>query len=142
MSRRLVVSLASHALRRWEALFFLCLWGLLVLQDFGFVVDMQPLSGSLKGAISRFISFESIVVDRFSCAATLLIVLPLAYLVFAPRGLRWARSFLDVVELCVVARMFIRFIGLSLLVFDSVIPGFALINQFFMFLPCSLLVWG
>ena len=127
--------------QRWEVVFFLVVYLLLVFQVFFFVVDIKSLS-YLHWAVAVFASFESFVVHGLAYVSLVAILLPVLYLLLCPGRPSWARKYLDVIGVYVVFRMAIQLIGLNLLVFDSVTPRFLLVTQLLFFLPYSLLIWG
>lgn len=127
--------------RRWEELFFLVVFTLLGLQVVFFYSGITALA-NLHGAIAWFAAFDTFVVSHVVYVSTPVFLTPLLFLILSGRRCSWRRRFLDVLGVYVVFRLIIQFVGLNILVFDSVTPRFFLITQLLFFLPYSLLVWG
>ena len=127
--------------RHWEELFFLVAFFLLLLQVTFFYSGINALSG-LHGAIAWFAAFDTFIVSRFAYVTTPLFLPPLLFVLLSGRRSSWQRRYLDLLGVYVVCRLFIQFVGLNILVFDSMTPRLLLITQLFFFLPYSLLVWG
>lgn len=138
---RVLSSFRRYSSKHWEALFFLVAYFLLVLQVYFFYSETQSLAGG-SVAIALFSEFESFVIKRLFYVTVLAIPPPLLYLLLRDRRPTWSRRFFDVIGAFLVLRMTIQFIGLNILVFDSVTPRFLLITQLLFFLPYSLLLWG
>jgi len=127
--------------RRWEEVFFFAVFALLCFENIAFVTDSEFLS-SLHGAVAIFASFEFFIVEHLSYITLPLIILPLAYLLATRGRPAWARKYLDMLGIYLVARMAIQLIGLNILVFDFTTSRYTLITQLLFFLPYSLLIWG
>lgn len=127
--------------RRWEELFFLSAYMLLLLQVEFFYSDIRSLAG-LDGAIAWFAAFDTFMVSRAAYVTSPIFLPPLLFLLFSGGRTAWRRCYLDLLGVYVVCRLIIQFVGLNVLVFDSVTPRFLLITQLLFFLPYSLLVWG
>ena len=134
-------SLYRYLRIRWEILFFVFVFVLLGFQVFSFYFDTQSFS-DVRGAIAFFVGFESFVATRLTYVSLPLILFPLAYLFCRSKRPAWARPYLDFLGAYVIFRLVIQFIGLNILVFDSVTSRFLLISQVIFFLPYSLLIWG
>ena len=134
-------SLYRHLRIRWEILFFVFVFVLLGFQVLSLYLDIQSFSNA-HGAIAFFVGFESFVATRLTYVSVPLILFPLAYLFFRSKRPAWARPYLDFLGAYVIFRLVIQFIGLNILVFDSVTSRFLLISQVLLFLPYSLLIWG
>ena len=134
-------SFRRYSPKHWESLFFLVAYFLLVLQVYFFYTETQSLAGG-STAIAWFSAFESFVIKRLFYVTVLAIPPPLLYLLLRDHHPAWGRKFFDVIGTFLVLRMTIQFIGLNILVFDSVTPRFLLITQLLFFLPYSLLLWG
>ena len=134
-------SLYRYLRIRWEILFFVFVFVLLGFQVFSFYFDIQSFSDA-HGAIAFFVEFESFVATRLAYVSLPLILFPLAYLFCRSKRPAWARPYLDFLGAYVIFRLVIQFIGLNILVFDSVTSRFLLISQVLFFLPYSLLIWG
>jgi hypothetical protein len=134
-------SLYRHLRIRWEILFFVFVFVLLGFQVLSLYLDIQSFSNA-HGAIAFFVGFESFVATRLTYVSLPLILFPLAYLFCRSKRPAWARLYLDFLGAYVVFRLVIQFIGLNILVFDSVTSRFLLISQVLLFLPYSLLIWG
>ena len=128
--------------RHWEDIFFLVLFFLLFSQDIFFINGTKSILGSNGGVLATFVSFESFILTAASYVTVPLFLVPLVCLAAYQGRPNWARRYLDLVGLYIVARMFIQLVGLNLLVFDRESPRFALITQLLFFLPYSLLIWG
>lgn len=140
--RPVMLSAASRYLsQRWEVVFFLTAFWLLTLQVLFFYIDVQSLS-SLHGAIAVYAAIDSFILNRLSYVSTPAFVLPLVYLLLSPALPLWSRRYLDFIGAYVIIRMAMQFVGLNILVFDTVTSRFFLITQLLFFLPYSLLVWG
>jgi len=135
-------TIRAYLSRRWEPLFLIVVTLLLIAQVLLFVSSETSVLASTSAAVAAFFQVESFIAYRFAFLASPMFYLPLLYLLVCRRRPFWARHFLDVVGIYIVARMFVQLIGLNLLVFDSVTPRFTLITQLLFFLPYSLLVWG
>ncbi len=122
-------------------MFFLAAFVLLSLQVSFFNADVQSLS-AVHGAIALFASIDSFMMERLSCVTTPVFLLPLVYLLARPVRSGWARRYLDIIGVSVIVRMAMQFIGLNVLVFDSVSSRFILAAQLLFSLLYSLLVWG
>ena len=134
-------SLYRYLRIRWEILFFVFVFILLGFQVFSLYYDTQSFS-DVHGAIAFFVGFESFVATRLTYVSVPLILFPLAYLFCRSKRSAWARPYLDFLGAYVIFRLVIQFIGLNILVFDSVTSRFLLISQVLFFLPYSLLIWG
>jgi len=134
-------SLYRYLRIRWEILFFVFVFILLGFQVFSLYFDTQSFS-DVHGAIAFFVGFESFVATRLTYVSVPLILFPLAYLFCRSKRSAWARPYLDFLGAYVIFRLVIQFIGLNILVFDSVTSRFLLISQVLFFLPYSLLIWG
>jgi len=134
-------SLYRHLRIRWEILFFVFVFVLLGFQVLSLYLDIQSFSNA-HGAIAFFVGFESFVATRLTYVSLPLILFPLAYLFCRSKRPVWARLYLDFLGAYVIFRLVIQFIGLNILVFDSVTSRFLLISQVLLFLPYSLLIWG
>lgn len=134
-------SLSSYLSRRWEVGFFLVAFLLLSLQVSFFNTDVQSLS-AIHGAIAVFASIDSFIMGRLSYVTTPAFVLPLVYLLCCSVEPVWARRYLDWIGVYIIIRMAMQFVGLNVLVFDTVSSRFMLVTQLIFFLPYSLLVWG
>ena len=134
-------SLYRYLRFRWEILFFVFVFILLGFQVFSLYFDTQSFS-DVHGAIAFFVGFESFVATRLTYVSVPLILFPLAYLFCRSKRSAWARPYLDFLGAYVIFRLVIQFIGLNILVFDSVTSRFLLISQVLFFLPYSLLIWG
>ena len=134
-------SLYRYLRIRWEILFFVFVFILLGFQVFSLYFDTQSFS-DVHGAIAFFVGFESFVATRLTYVSLPLILFPLAYLFCRSKRPAWARPYLDFLGAYVIFRLVIQFIGLNILVFDSVTSRFLLISQVLFFLPYSLLIWG
>jgi len=135
-------TIRAYLSRRWEPIFFLVVTLLLIAQVLLFVSSETSVLASTSAAVAAFFQFESFIAYRFAYLATPMFYLLLLYLLVCRSWPSWARHFLDVIGIYIVARIFVQLIGLNLLVFDSVTPRFTLITQLLFFLPYSLLVWG
>jgi len=135
------VSIRHQLSRRWEELFFLSAFILLFLQVAFFYSDIRSLA-VLHGAIAWFAAFDTFVVSHVAYFTTPMFLPPLLLLLFSGKDTSWRRRYLDVLGVYVVCRLVVQFVGLNILVFDSVTPRFLLITQLLFFLPYSLLVWG
>jgi hypothetical protein len=140
---RAILSLPSRLFarlsRNWEAVFFLFVYGLLLLQDLFLFTDVKPLAAgftAVYAAVEHFLAF------RLMDFVAPVFLLPLLWILLAGRRLRWHRSYFDVLGTYVVIRMVAKLIGLNILLFDAVTAHFILIKQLLFFLPYSLLVWG
>jgi len=138
---RLLPSPSSFLSRQWEVVFFLAAFVLLSLQVSFFNADVQSLS-SIHGAIALFASIDSFIMERLSYVTTPAFLLPLFYLLACPVRPGWARRYLDFIGVYIIVRMAMQFIGLNVLVFDTISSRFMLVTQLLFFLPYSLLVWG
>ena len=134
-------SLYRYLRIRWEILFFVFVFVLLGFQVFSLYFDTQSFS-DVHGAIAFFVGFESFVATRLTYVSLPVILFPLAYLFCRSKRPAWARLYLDFLGAYVIFRLVIQFIGLNILVFDSVTSRFLLISQVLFFLPYSLLIWG
>lgn len=137
----LFLSLSSFLVRRWEVVFFLVAFLLLSLQVSFFNTDVQSLS-VIHGAIAVFAAIDSFIMERLSYVTTPAFVVPLVYLLFCSVQPAWARRYLDWIGAYIIIRMAMQFVGLNVLVFDTVSSRFLLVTQLLFFLPYSLLVWG
>jgi hypothetical protein len=125
--------------RNWEAVFFLCVYVLLLLQDVFFFTDIKALAA---GAIASFAALEYFLAFRLMVVVAPLFLLPLTWIILSGRRSRWYRRYFDILGSYVVMRMIAKLIGLNILLFDSVTSHFTLITQLLFFLPYALLVWG
>lgn len=125
--------------RNWEAIFFLFVYGLLLLQDLFFFTDVKALAA---GAIASYATIEYFLAFRLMDVVAPLFLLPLAWILLAGQRRRWHRTYYDILGGYVVIRMVAKLIGLNILLFDAVTSHFILITQLLFFLPYSLLVWG
>lgn len=114
---------------------------MLFLQVSYFNADVQSLS-AIHGAIAVFASIDSFIMGRLAYVTTPGFVLPILYLLVCPAQPAWARRYLDCMGACIIIRMGMQFVGLNVLVFDTVSSRFILVTQLLFFLPYSLLVWG
>lgn len=127
--------------RHWEELFFLVAFILLLLQVTFFYSDISGLAG-LHGAIAWFAAVDTFIVSRLAYITAPIFLPPLLFILFSGGRASWYRRYFDLLGVYVVCRLIVQFIGLNVLVFDSITPPFLLITQLLFFLPYSLLVWG
>ena len=132
----------AYLSQRWEPIFFIVLFALLSLQVFLFVNNTISVPSSAGSGVAAFVAFELFVARYLSLVTVPLILLPLLALALLGSQQWWTRRFLDLAGIYVVARMLIQLLGVNILVFNSVTPGFILITQLLFFLPYSMLVWG
>lgn len=125
---------------KWEVLFFLTAYLLLVLQVF-FFVDLRSPS-YLHGAVAAYATFESFASKGLFHVSLPAILLPSSYILLRPTQPPWTRRYLDILGTYVIARMVIQLIGLNILVFDTKTSHYLLLTQLLFFLPYSLLIWG
>lgn len=140
--RKALKPLAHHLTRHWEEAFFLLLFALLCLQDVNFIDKTKSLNLPSTAAISGYAFLENFIFNYFRYVSIPLIPIPLILLILFGKQSRQTRRYLDALGVYIVTRMVIQLAGLNLLLFDTVTPGYILINQLLLFLPYSLLVWG
>jgi hypothetical protein len=85
--------------------------------------------GNNGGAVAVFASFESFILTTAFYVTVPLFIVPLVCLVAFHDRLMWERWYLDLIGIYIAARMFIKLVGLNLLVFDRESSSFALITQ-------------
>lgn len=102
---------------KWEVLFLLTAYLLLVLQVF-FFVDLRSPS-YLHGAVAADATFESFAANNLFHVSLPAILLPSNYILLRLTQPPWTRRYLDILGMHVIARIVIQLIGLNILVFDT-----------------------